>query len=435
MGHFSLILVITVLIALLLLGSPVIFAIGAAALTYFVSSPDNWMFVGVYAQKFFDGINAFVWLSIPLFVLAGEIMSKTGLTERLLTFCRLLVGRFRGGLAYVNVLGSMLFGGVSGSGLADVSALGPIEIDMMKRDGYRTDFATAVTVTSSIQGPIIPPSIPLIVFSSLTGTSVGALFLAGAIPGVLLGLSLMLVIWVLGRRHGFPANPLSDLTLRGVAAVVVSSLGALMMPLIVVGGIVAGVFTATEAAAVAAAYAMFLGLVGYRNLSLPVFWGILDRTMRTTASIYLIIAFVTVISWILAMEQVPMMIETFVERSNMSPWMFLLLLNLFLLLNGLWLSDIVQLVLFAPIFTPIAMGLCVDPVQFGVIMVMNIMLSMITPPYGLALYLGAAISGATLGSIVRQSLPFLGASLVVLLLITYIPPLTLWLPGVFGFVK
>lgn len=433
MDHSALLVVLGVLIGLLLLGSPVIFAIGGAALTYFVTSPMRWSLVDVYAEKFFNGINVFIWLSIPLFILAGEIMGEIGLTDRLLQFSRLIVGRFPGGLAYVNVLGSMLFGGVSGSALADISALGPVEIEMMKRDGYAADFSTAVTVCSAIQGPIIPPSIPLIVFSSLTNTSVGALFLGGAIPGVLLGLAQMAAIWLIGRRRGFPANAIPDLNIRKITAVVASSMGALVMPVIVVGGIVGGVFTATEAAAVAAAYAILVGFAGYRTLTLRKLWNILDRAMRTTASIYLIIAFVTIISWILAMEQVPSLITTFVHHNAIPVWTFLLLLNLFFFFNGLWISDVVQLVLFAPIFTPIVAGMGVDPIQFGVMMTMNIMLSMITPPYGLALYLGSAVGGVPLGRIVRESLPFLGVSLVVLLIITYVPVFTLWLPHAFGF--
>lgn len=429
----SLWVVVGLLLVLLLFGSPVIFAIGFAALAYFFVEPGMTAMLSVYAHKFFTGMDVFIWLSIPLFIIAGEIMTAIGMTDRLVNFSRLLVGRMRGGLAYVNVVGSMLFGGVSGSALADVSALGPVEIEMMKKDGYRKDFAAALTVSSSIQGPIIPPSIPLIIFSSLTNTSVAALFLAGAIPGMLLGLAQMLVVFVMARRKGFPANPISPLSLAIAVRIILDAFWALLMPLIIIGGIISGVFTATEAAAIAVGYSLIIGVLAYRNLSVKKMWEILDRAARTSASVYLIVGFATIISWILANERVPSELSALVQEMNLQPWMLLLALNIFFLINGLWIGDSVQLLLFAPLFTPILVAMGVDPVHFGVIMVMNVMIGLMTPPYGLALYLGSAISGEPLGAIVRQTMPFLCASLVVLLLVTYIPAISLTLPRMFGF--
>lgn len=431
---FALFSMIGLLFVLLLLGSPVIFAIGFAALSYFYIAPGMDMMISIFAHKFYTGMNVFIWLSIPLFIIAGEIMTATNMTERLLSFSRLVVGRLRGGLAYVNVVGSMLFGGVSGSALADIAALGPVEIDMMKRDGYDRDFAAALTVCSAVQGPIIPPSIPLIIFSSLTNTSVAALFLAGAIPGMMLGLGMMAVVFVLARVRGFSANPIPNLNMQLAIAVVFEAFWALFMPVIIIGGIVSGIFTATEAAAIAVAYALVIGVVAYRNLTLKKLWEILDRSARTTASIYLIVGFATVISWILANERVPSELQAFIAEVGLPLWALLLCLNLFFLINGLWIGDSVQLLLFAPLFTPILASMGVDPVHFGVIMVMNVMIGLLTPPYGLGLYLGSAISGAPLGSIVKASLPFLASSLIVLLLVTYIPALSLTLPRIFGFV-
>ena len=430
-----LIVVVGLLLLLLLMGSPVIFAIGFAALSYFFIEPGMTSMLSLAAHKFFTGMDVFIWLSIPLFIIAGEIMTATNMTERLLNFSRLMVGRLRGGLGYVNVVGSMLFGGVSGSALADIAALGPVEIDMMKRDGYDPEFSAALTVTSAVQGPIIPPSIPLIIFSSLTNTSIAALFLAGAIPGVMLGLGLMLVVWIEARRRGFPANPIPGLTLTVALAIVVQAFWALFMPLIIIGGIVSGVFTATEAAAVAVVYALLIGMLAYRNLSLKMLWEILERSARTTASIYLIVGFATIVSWILANERVPSQLEALIGDAGLPLWALLLMLNLFFLINGLWISDAVQLLLFAPLFTPILAKLGVDPVHFGVIMTMNVMIGLVTPPYGLGLYLGSAISGVPLGRIVRASLPFLASSLIVLLLVTYVPAISLTLPRYFGFVN
>ncbi|MGO4852259.1 TRAP transporter large permease [Phaeovulum sp. W22_SRMD_FR3] len=429
----SLLVIIGLLVGLLLLGSPVIFAIGFAGLAYFFVEPGMLSMLPVYAHKIFTGMDNFIWLSIPLFIMAGEIMGSIGMTDRLLGFSRLLVGRYRGGLAYVNVVASMLFGGVSGSALADISALGPVEIEMMKKDGYRADFSTALTISSAVQGPIIPPSIPFIIFSSLTQTSVAGLFLAGAIPGILMGISMMLVVFYVARRDNFPANPIKNLNPRMVLHIVLEATWALLMPVIIIGGITTGIFTATEAAAVAVFYALLVGFVAYRNLSLKQLWQIADRTVRTSASIFLIVAFATVISWILANERLPSELGALIEKLDIPVWALLLAINLFFLINGLWIGDSVQLLLFAPLFTPILAALGVDPIHFGVIMVMNVMIGLLTPPYGMALYLGAAVSGEPLGAIVRQTLPFLGACLVVLMLVTYIPAISLTLPHLFGF--
>ena len=261
----SLLIIIGLLLLLMLMGSPVIFAIGFAGLAYFFIEPGMLSLLPIYSHKFFTGMDVFIWLAIPLFIVAGEIMSAINMTDRLVNFARLGVGRFKGGIAYVNVVGSMMFGGVSGSALADISALGPVEMDMMKKDGYEGDFAAAVTVSSAIQGPIIPPSIPLIIFSSLTNTSVAALFLAGVVPGIIMGLGLMSVIFVMARVRGFPANPIESLNAKLAFRIFLDAFWALFMPVIIMGGITLGVFTATEAAAVAVAYATLIGFVAYRN--------------------------------------------------------------------------------------------------------------------------------------------------------------------------
>ena len=428
-----LLIVIGLLLLLMFLGSPVIFAIGFAGMAYFFIKPGMTGMLDMYAHKFFDGMDVFIWLSIPLFIIAGEVMAAIGMTERLVNLSRMLVGRLRGGLAYVNVVASMMFSGVSGSALADISALGPVQMRMMEQDGYRRDFAAAVTVSSAIQGPIIPPSIPMIIFAALTNTSVAALFLAGAVPGLMMGVAQMAVIYWIARRRGFPANPILGLTLAMGVGIVLNAFWAIFMPLIIIGGIVTGVFTATEAAAVAVAYALLVGVLAYRNLSLKTFWGILDRAARTSASVYLIVGFASVIAWILANERVPSELQALVREYNLQPWLLLLMLNLFFLINGLWIGDSVQLLLFAPLFTPILAAMGVEPVHFGAIMVMNVMIGLMTPPYGLALYLGSSISGAPLGQIVRQALPFLAANLIVLLLVTYIPAISLTLPRLFGF--
>ncbi|KAB2850691.1 MAG: TRAP transporter large permease, partial [Hyphomicrobiaceae bacterium] len=343
-----LLIVIGLLIVLMLIGAPVIFAIGAAGLSYFFVKPGMIDQLPIFAHKFFTGIDVFIWLSIPLFVFSGEVMGAIGMTDRLVRFSRLLVGWVRGGHGYVNVVGSMMFGGVSGSALADISALGPIEIRLMKQAGYRADFSTALTVTSAIQGPIIPPSIPMIIFSSLTNTSVAALFLGGVVPGILIGVAQMVVVFIMTRVYNFPKNPIEGLNVDMVLRIVGEAFFAIMMPLIILGGILSGVFTPTEAAAVAAAYSLAVGFIAYRTLTLSMLWRLLDRVARTTASIYLIVGFATVLGWVFASERVPSTIQSLVLHYQLAPWMFLLLANIFFLINGLFISDSVQLLLFAP---------------------------------------------------------------------------------------
>ncbi|MEZ5844381.1 MAG: TRAP transporter large permease [Hyphomicrobiaceae bacterium] len=426
-------IVIGLLIGLMLIGSPVIFAIGAAGLSYFFIKPGMMDQLPVFAHKFFTGMDVFIWLSIPLFVFSGEIMGAIGMTDRLVAFSRLLVGWLRGGHAYVNVVGSMFFGGVSGSALADISALGPIEIRLMKQAGYKPEFATALTVTSAIQGPIIPPSIPLIIFASLTNTSVAALYLGGVLPGIMIGLAQMMVVYIMTHVYKYPKNPLEGLNFARILRILLDASLALMMPLIILGGILSGVFTPTEAAAVAVAYALAVGFLAYRTLSLAMLWTILGRVARTTASIYLIVGFATVLGWVFAAERVPASIQQLVAHYQLDPWMFLLAVNVFLLINGLFVSDSVQLLLFAPLFTPIAASLGIHPVHFGVMMTVNVMIGLITPPYGLGLYLGSIVGGVPLGTLVRATLPFLASAIVTLFIVTYVPEVVLALPRYFGF--
>jgi len=421
------------LIVLLLIGSPVIFAIGTAGLVYFYIKPGMIGLVSIYAHKFFTGMDSFVLLCIPLFIMAGEIMKKSGMMSELVCFSQMLVGRFRGGMAYVNVLASMIFGGISGSGLADISALGPIEISAMKEDGYDTAFAAALTATSAIQGPIIPPSIPMIIFASLTNASVGGLFLGGAIPGVMIGLGQAFVILILSRKKQFPKHEMM-LNFREVFRVTRSAIYALAMPLIIIGGILGGFFTPTEAAAVAVGYSFIISAFVYRKIKFNDLFEILLNTAKTTTTIYLIIGFVSIISWVLAAERVPSLISMLIQKYNPSPYFLLFLINIFLLFNGMWISDIAQLALFAPLFTPILARLGIHPIHFGVVMVVNVMISMITPPYGMALYLSSAISKVELKEIVKEEIPFLFVSIVVLFVVTYFPQLILFLPRYFGFV-
>lgn len=432
MTYIPLITVIVLLFGLLLIGAPVVMAVGTAALSYFFIKPDMLGNLMMYAHRLFTGMDSFIYLCIPLFMLSGNLMGKTGLMDRVVEFCKLFVGRLRGGVAYVNVLASMLFGGISGSALADIAALGPIEISLMESDGYDREFSAALTATSAIQGPVIPPSIPAVMFASLTNVSVGAMFIGGLGPGILLGIAQILIIFILGRKNNFPKADYRYSFKEGVK-ITLSSFSAIFMIILILGGIVSGLFTATEAAAVSVAYVLILGLIVYRNLTLKQVWEALLETMTGVSSIFLIIGFTSIISWILAMENVPQMISNFVYGNGISPYLLLFIVNIFFLFNGMWISDSAQLILFAPIFTPIFVSMGVSAIHFGVVMVVNVMIGLITPPYGVGLYTVASVSGCNLKKIVKASIPFTAACICVLFLITYIPELVLTIPRLLGY--
>jgi len=427
----GLIVAIFLLMFLLIFGAPVVFAVAVAGLSYFVVNPELWEIIAIYPLRLFTGMDSFVFLCIPMFVMAGEVMNCGGLMEDLVHFCQVMVGRFKGGLAHVNVLASMMFGGITGSGLADVSALGPIEIRMMKNAGYKTSFAAAVTACSAVQGPIIPPSIPFVIFASLTNTSIGALFLSGAIPGVMIGLSQMLVIVWMSRKAGFP-EPSPRTSWREKLTAAKTAVFALFMPIIILGGILTGFFTPTEASVIAVFYCFIIAKFYYKSISAKDLRTILINTAKTSGSIYLIVGFASTIGWALAHENVPALISEMIVKHNVSPYELLFYVNLFFLFNGMWLSDAAQLVLFAPLFTPIFMSMGISPIHFGCVMVVNVMISMITPPYGAALYLASIVSGESLLAITKDAIPFIISSIVVLFLITYFPVFTMTLPRLFG---
>lgn len=425
-------IVLLILFGLLLIGSPVVMAIGTAAMSYFVIKPDMLGNLMMYAHRLFTGMDSFIYICIPLFMLSGELMGYTGLMDRVVDFCRIFVGRLRGGVAYVNVLASMLFGGISGSALADIAALGPIEISLMESDGYEREFSAALTATSAIQGPIIPPSIPAVMFASLTSVSVGALFIGGLVPGIMLGLAQIIVIAYLARKHQFPKSDLRCTFKEGVL-ITLKSFSALFMIVLILGGILSGIFTATEASAVSILYVLLIDLCFYHTLTPAKIWEAIKKTAVSSASIFLIIGFTSIISWILAMENVPVMISNWVYGANISPYLLLFIVNIFFLFNGMWISDSAQLVLFAPIFTPIFTAMGVSAVHFGVVMVVNVMIGLITPPFGVGLYTAASVSGCELKRIVKASLPFTTACIIVLFLITYVPGFVLTLPKLVGY--
>ncbi|SDJ39224.1 TRAP transporter large permease [Salipiger marinus] len=417
---------------LAILGVPLSFTTGIAALLYFLISDQS---LRTIAHQFFTSIDSFVLLAVPLFVMAGHVMAECRITDNIVNLANLLVGRMRGGLAQVNVVASMMFGGCSGSALADVAGLGSVLIPAMKKNGYSESFSAAVTVASSVQGPILPPSIPMVIFASVAQVSTGALLVGGAVPGILLGLAQMFVVWIIARKRGYRSSAGRYAT-REIVAICRSAIPALLMPVILMGGILSGIFTPTEAASVAVGYALLLGFLLYRNLSLSALVRIGARVARDSAAIFFLIGTAGIFGWILAVAQLPQEAAEWIRGASVDPLMILLLINVLLLVWGMFMDAAPALLILGPVLTPIATAAGVDPVHFGVIMVFNLMIGLMTPPYGLCLFASTAITSKEtgIGAISREVLPFLAISIAVLMLITLVPELVLFLPRMAGLI-
>lgn len=414
---------------LLAIGTPVALSLGLASLAYLLAH-DQLMLLVAFPQRMIAGIDNFVLLTIPFFILAGNLMNAADLTQRIVRFAQMLVGRVRGGLAAVNITASMLFSGVSGAATAEASALGSVMIPAMQRDGYRPEYAAALTAAGSLLGPLVPPSLALILYGVLTGTSIGALFLAGIGPAFLLYALLVAYVLHRGRVENHPVAPPVPRAERG--RVILAALPALMLPVIIVGGIRSGIFTPTEAAAVAAVYALAIGVFVYRTLTRRAIGDALFETATMTAGVMLIVAMASMASFIMGIERIPARVAALMLGISDEPLILLLLLNLMLLLLGLFLEPLAALVLSMPILNEIFPLLGMDPVQFGVMVVLNLMIGMITPPVGLCLFIVAAIGRVPLERVSRATLPLIGLCLLVLALIALAPPLTLFLPRLIG---
>ncbi|MCF3933267.1 TRAP transporter large permease [Acuticoccus sp. M5D2P5] len=413
------------LIGLILLGAPI-------AITLLISTSAGLVFttelpVAVVVQRMYTGIDSFTLIAIPLFILTGRMMALGGITNELLELSRSLVGFMRGGLAYVNVVSSMFFAGITGSATADTSSVGAVLIPAMQKRGYDTGFSVAVTAASSTIGIIIPPSIPLVIYAVVSGTSVGRLFLAGVIPGFMIGFALLLVCGILARRRGYPVE--GTFSLKRAVKATIRGIPPLTTIVIIVGGITFGVFTPTEAAGVAAAYSFLLGTIYYRELKLSMMPRIMLEVSLVTAAVSLMIATASGLGWLLAAEQVPREIGGWITQISSNPIVVLLLMNLVFLFVGTWLDLTPALIIFTPIFLPIATALGIDPVHFGLIAVVNLGIGLFTPPVGLCLFVACSIAKIPIGKAIVPTLPFFLAMLVVLLLITLVPALVLTLPN------
>ena len=418
------------IVVLSLFGLPIGHAMIAGSVLYL------WMAgldMGTAAEQLLNGMyTSYVLLAIPLFILAAEFMNSGSIMDRLLRFCNALVGRWRGGLAHVNVVQSIIFAGMSGSALADAAGSGRImQILMTKDNRYTPAFAAALTAASSVIGPIIPPSIPLVIYALVSDTSIGYLFLGGVIPGLVLGIAQMALIAYTARRRNFPVEP--PVPVRELPRIAWHAFPALMMPVILLGLMYSGVTTPTEAAAAAAFYALLVSALVYRSIGWRDLHHSLMNSARMTISIGMLIAGAIVFNYVITVENIPRTISAVLKAYELSPVTFLLLANLLLLLLGCFLEGTTILLIIVPVMLPTAQALGIDPVHFGVVAVVNIMIGLITPPYGLLLFMMVKIADVPLKDLVRDILPFLGVMIAALALITFVPELVLFLPRLFGY--
>ena len=411
-------------LVLFAIGMPVAFAMVLSAMAAFLSLGDVPLMV--LPQRIVTGADSFPLMAIPLFLLAGNLMIGGGLTDKLSRFATAMVGHFRGGLAQVNVVNSMVMGGMTGSAIADAVSDCKILVPVMVKSGYSARFAAALSGATAVVAPIIPPSIPFIIYGSITGVSIGQLFLAGAIPGILMGVYLMVAVNVIARRRNFPRGERP--TLRGIVHALRVSGPPLMLPVIILGGILAGVFTPTEAGAVAVVYALVLTMVFYRSLGAADIPKILLETGVQAGVIMLVIAAASPFSWLLAREQVGQAVVQLLAHIGDNKILFLLVLNVVLLVLGMFLDATAILIIVVPVLVPVFAELGLDPVHMGVMVVMNLMIGMVTPPFGLVMYVVCDILKVTITDFTRELWPFLLALVAILLTITYVPELVLFLP-------
>jgi tripartite ATP-independent transporter DctM subunit len=427
---YEFLLCLVALFGLSAMGAPIALSMVVAAVTYLTLKGQD---LGLAAEQMMQGLfTSFILLAVPLFIVAANVMNAGTISDRLLKFCVAVVGRFRGGLGHVNIVASLIFSGMSGSAIADAAGIGKIIINMMTRDGrYTPGFAAALTAASATIGPIIPPSIPMVMYALVSDTSIGYLFLGGILPGLLMGLVLMMLNSFLAARKKLAVEQATPL--RELPRLTLQAFPALMMPVILLFGIYGGATTPTEAAAVAAAYALLLAGLFYRSLTLRSLYRVFSESARSSAAVGLVIGAALIFNYIVASENIPGAVAEALKSLDMSPVVFLLLVNLLILVLGCLLDATTLLLVIIPLFIPACRELGIDLVHFGVVVVVNTMIGLITPPYGILLFVINAVTGISLQSIIREILPFLAVLLFALMLITFIPDIVLWLPRVFGY--
>lgn len=418
-------------VVLLIAGVPIAFVIGISSLGYLLTMGHANILLSL-PQKLYQGTDNFVLLAIPFFLMAGLLMNETGITVRLIRFLTLFLGHIRGCLAYVNVLTSMVFAGITGSATADAASIGSVMIPSMAKEGYKPSFAAALSAASATIGAIIPPGIFMIMYAIFANVSVAAIFMSGVVPGLMVGFLQLLLIYWIGRKGTFP--PASERAQVGdIWTGFRDAILGLIMPILIVGGLLLGVFTPTEAAVVAVVYALTLGTFVYRTLTFRSLVDVLQRTSIVSGSLLLIAANGFLFGWIMAAERIPEAAAVWMLSISDNPWVFLLLVNLLLLVAGAFMDELALLIILVPVLHPIAMQLGIDPVHFGIVIVFNLVQGLITPPLGIISLISAQIANVRLGSVYKAMTPFLIGNLSILLLITFVPSVVLFLPRLLGF--
>jgi tripartite ATP-independent transporter DctM subunit len=417
------------LLLLLAFGVPIAYSIGGAGIIYMLLKDP--IFLMTMPQRIWSGTNNFIIIAMPLFMLAGELMNRGGLTKRLINFSMLLVRPFKGGLGEVNVVASMIFGGISGSSVADTSALGSILIPEMEKKGYPKGFSAGITVASSTMGMVIPPSVPMLMYAMVSGASVGKLFLAGLVPGLLVGVTQLVLTYVISKKNGY--HPIHEpLTTRQIVKTGKDGMLAMLMPLLIVISVSMGVATASESAGIAVLYAVILGFLVYRELKIKDLATAFKKTAIMSSSIMIIGGFTMIFTWILAVEQVPAMIARFLLSSHISPLVVFILLDVLILVVGTFLDVTPCILLLAPILLPVMRQFGMHELQFGAVLIVGLAIGLVTPPVGMCLNVANKICGLSIMEIFKSALPFIICNIIVLLLVTLIPSVSLWLPGLIG---
>jgi tripartite ATP-independent transporter DctM subunit len=414
------------MIILFVLGIPVGYSLGIAGMLAYLNELGSRVNIPMLSQRMQYGVNNFLLLAIPLFILAAKLMNTAGITSRLFNFARLLVGFLPGGLGHANTVASLIFAGMSGAAVADAAGLGQVELKAMKDEGYDSDFSVAITAASSTIGPIFPPSIPMVIYALVAEESVGKLFLGGVVPGLVMTVALMLMVAYYAHQRGYPRTPFPGL--RAILYVASKAVLPILTPIILLGGIWSGMFTPTEAAAVAVAYALVLGVIVYKELHPRDLGTIFMETAKETAAIGIIICAANFFGWLLLRTGLTNKVATGITQFTTDPIVFLILVNLFLLVVGCFMETVVAILIVTPMLMPVVLKLGIDPIHFGLVLVLNLMIGLLTPPFGVVLFVMAGISDLPFERVVRATLPFLIPLLAVLALITFFPPIVTWLP-------
>jgi tripartite ATP-independent transporter DctM subunit len=422
--------VILAFIVFLLMGIPISLVLGMTTIVYFLVT-GNTMLLESTPQRLYSGMENFGLLAIPLFMLTGELMNSGGITNRLVVFARMLVGHVRGGLAYVTVIANMFLASILGSANAQAAMMSKVMVPEMEKEGYTREFSSALTLASSIVAPIIPPSMIFIIYGTLSGTSIGGLFMAGIIPGTIFGIGFIALIAYMGYKHNFPRSERASFS--AIWASFVKVLPAILVPFVITVGILSGAFTATESAAVASVIAFIVGMFFYKELKWKSFPKILVNTVIGTATVTFLIAMANLFGWLIAFEQIPQLIANSMLSISDNPFVFLLLVNIFLLIIGTLLDGIAALIILVPVFMPLVTGFNIDPIHFGVIICINLTIGLLTPPVGTGLFIVSSIAEVKFERLIKAVMPMLLLGIVMLFIVTYWEQSTLFIPRLLGF--